>query len=252
MTIAGNQSYFFPYIGYFQLINSVDKFTIYDNFNFISKGWVNRNNILLNNGSVFMITLPLVNRSSFTKINELEIDDRNNSLKWRRKICKTIYDNYLKAPMFSEMYGFIESLIFHPTRYLSELNANLIVSICNYLNIRTTIAYNPSAYNRIESLLIDERYMKENYPDLQPKEARIVEICRAEGAGTIHNSIGGAAIYSKEIFARYNIRLNFLKTGDIKYRQFNPGFVPNLSIIDVLMFNSRETVQEMLTNYDLI
>ncbi len=252
MTIAANQSYFFPYIGYFQLINSVDRFIIYDNLNFISKGWVNRNNILKKYGSVIMITLPLVNRSSFTKINELEIDDLNDNMQWRRKICKTIYHNYSNAPLFKEIYGWIESLILYPTRYLSELNANLIVSVCNYLNVTTRIDYDPGACNRTESLLLDERYMKVNYPDLQPKEARIVEICRVQGADTIHNAIGGTAIYRKEIFTRYNIRLKFLKTGSIKYRQFNHAFVPGLSIIDVLMFNSRERIAEMLNEYELI
>lgn len=250
--IAGNQSYFFPYLGYFQLINAVDKFNLYDNLNFISRGWVNRNNILLNNGNVFMITVPLANRSSFIKIRDLEIDDLNGSMKWRHKICKTIYDNYKRALMFGEMYPFLESLIHHPTKHLSELNSNSVIQICKYLSINTTIETNPDIYQHIESLLLNEKYISENYGNLETKEIRLIEICRFEKADTIYNSIGGTSFYSKDKFGKYGVNVRFLKMKEIAYKQHDNPFVPNLSIIDVLMFNSRTRVQEMLREYELI
>ena len=65
------------------------------------------------------------------------------------------------------------------------------------------------------------------------------------------NPIGGTKLYSKEEFARHNIKLSFLKTNDVKYKQFGDEFIPNLSIIDVMMFNSREKIEEMLDQYTL-
>jgi hypothetical protein len=70
MKLAVMQPYLFPYIGYFQLINAVDKFVIYDDVNFIKQGWINRNTILVQEKR-HLFTVPLINQSSFSKINEV-------------------------------------------------------------------------------------------------------------------------------------------------------------------------------------
>ncbi len=199
-----------------------------------------------------MITLPLANRSSFIKIRDLQIDDLNGSVKWRDKICKTIYDNYRRAPMFGEIYPLLESLIHYPTRYLSELNINSVKTICNYLGIDTKIEADQDIYQNIETLLLNKEYISENYVNLEPKEIRLIEICKVERADTMYNSIGAVTLYSKETFSKYGIQFRFLKMKDITYKQFDNPFVPNLSIIDVLMFNKSERVQEMLTEYELL
>jgi hypothetical protein len=108
MKLAGNQSYFFPYVGYFQLINAVDKFILYDNLNFIDRGWVNRNRILIKNSGASMITVPLLNSSSNRKILDIEISDKQGDAKWREKLCKTLYVNYRHSPMFDEVFPLIE------------------------------------------------------------------------------------------------------------------------------------------------
>jgi hypothetical protein len=252
MIIAGNQSYFFPYLPYFQLINAVDKFNLNDNFNFIAKGWVNRNNILLKDRGSFMISMPLANRSSFTRIRDLVIDDVNGTMKWRNKICKTIYDNYRHAPMFRTVYPFLETLIHCPTQYLSVLNINAITEICRYLEIETVIESDQDIYQHVENLLQDEEYISKNYPGLESREVRVLEICRHEGAEALVNSIGGMSLYRKEVFERFGISLKFLKSNNNTYRQSSGDFVPNLSIIDVLMFNEPEEVKNMLFDYELI
>lgn len=88
MKIAIMQPYIFPYIGYFQLINAVDKFIIYDDVNYIKQGWINRNKILLNNED-YLFTFPLKNASSYKKINEIELSENLYS-KWKIKFFKTL------------------------------------------------------------------------------------------------------------------------------------------------------------------
>ena len=103
------QPYFFPYIGYFQLINAVDKFIIYDDVNYIKKGWINRNNILVNN-SPNLIQVPLIAASQNRLIKDILVVDENN---WKDKLLKTIYFNYKKAPFFDQIFSLLEEVLFN-------------------------------------------------------------------------------------------------------------------------------------------
>ncbi len=231
MKLGIMQPYFFPYIGYWQLINAVDKYVVYDDVNYIKGGWINRNNILLNN-SKHLITLPLEEASSFKLINEISIT-KNEVLK--NKLIKTIKSAYLKAPYFETIMPILESLILDNSN-IAMLNYNIILVIKNYLNLDTEI-------------LLSSQIKKDNNLKAQDKVIHIAHLLRAN---EYINAIGGQELYSKEDFKQENIKLSFLKTNEIKYKQFKNEFVPNLSIIDVLMFNSPEKIKEMLNNYELI
>lgn len=249
MKIAVMQPYFSPYIGYFQLINAVDKFILYDHVNFIKKSWINRNRIIEKKNEISLITIPLTNISSFLKIKDIEIDDTK---KWRDKILKTIKISYSKAPYFNVFFPIIEQVIQLQICKLSEFNNTLIRIICEYLQIQTGIDYEFSKANFIENLIEDEKYLELNYNGIEKKIARIIEICKQEKAGIYYNAIGGTKLYPKNVFEDYNIQISFLKTNEIKYKQFINDFIPNLSIIDVLMFNDPEEIRKMLNNYELI
>ena len=225
------QPYFFPYLGYWQLINAVDKYVVYDDVTYIKGGWINRNNILLNNSS-HLITLSLVNSSSFKNINEIEIT--RDSIKLE-KLLKTIKVAYMKAPHYKEIMPIIEKLVRTNTN-IAKLNFNSIIEINKYLNIQTEI-------------LLSSQIKKDNKLKAQDKVIHINEIL---GADTYYNAIGGQTLYSKEIFKEKGINLRLLKMNELRYKQFNNEFVPNLSIIDVLMFNKKETIQKYLDNFCLI
>lgn len=229
--IAIMQPYFFPYIGYWQLINAVDKYVVYDDVNYIKSGWINRNNILLN-GAKHLITLPLEEASSFKLINEISIT-KNMVLK--NKLIKTIKNAYSKAPYFENVMSIIEPLILNNSN-IAMLNYNIILAIKKYLNINTEI-------------LLSSNIEKNNNLKAQDK---VIHIAHILGANEYINAIGGQELYSREDFSKENIKLSFLKTGDIKYTQFRNEFVPNLSIIDVMMFNSPETIREMLDDFELL
>jgi len=225
------QPYFFPYIGYWHLMNAVDKFVIYDDVNYIKQGWINRN-IIIENKKANYLTLPLIKPSPNKLINEITIFEPQKS---KEKLFKRIYTAYHKAPFYENIKNLLESIILYEETNLSKYLINSIKLINEYLNIETI-------------LIISSKLEKSNIKKGQDK---IIEICKKLNAVHYINPIGGTKLYSKEEFARHNIKLSFLKTNDVKYKQFGDEFIPNLSIIDVMMFNSREKIEEMLDQYTL-
>ncbi len=232
MKVAIMQPYFFPYIGYFQLINTVDKFIIYDDVNFINKGWINRNNVLVN-GNSKLITIPLKDASQNKLINEVFV---LNNQKETNKILKTIELSYKKAPFFDTVYSIIQLCIHTDADSIAGYNLKILKEICMYLNISTVFVNTSTVYNN--------SHLK--------SQDRILDICLQENANIYVNPIGGINLYSREIFEDKNIHLYFIKPKSIVYPQFKNLFIPWLSIIDVLMFNSKEEVIELLNQYELI
>ena len=229
MKLGIMQPYFFPYIGYFQLMNAVDTFVIYDDVNYIKQGWINRNRILLN-GKDFLFTLKLDGASSFKKINEISIGRHNE------KLLKTITQAYRQAPYYATLYPIIENIILNTETNLAKYITHSIHSIANYLTIKAKLI-NSSEINKNNQLAAQEK---------------VIEICKQLGAVDYMNAIGGQELYNKEVFKDANIHLHFLKSNPIQYNQYDNNFVPSLSIIDVMMFNSSEEIKAMLNQYELV
>lgn len=232
MKLGIMQPYFFPYIGYWQLINATDKYVIYDDVNFIKGGWINRNRILMN-GQGKMINLQMHGASSNKLINEIEV---SGDAKHNKKLLKTIESCYKKAPYFSKALPVIENIIAQEEKNMARFLEYSIRQICKYLLIDTDL-YVSSSINKNNDL---------------KSQDKIIEICNILGADEYFNAIGGQELYSYEDFAYHGIKLKFLKTGKVEYQQFNKQFVPNLSIIDVMMFNSPVDIKEMLEHYELL
>lgn len=232
MKLAIMQPYFFPYIGYFHLIYAVDNFVVYDDVNFINKGWINRNFILFNNDKK-LLSLSLVKATQNKLINEISIFEPEKSAE---KILNLISISYKKAPFYKDVFPLLEEIMFYKEDNLSIFLQNNIKKICEYLDIHTKI-------------LVSSQIEKNN--DLKGQE-KILEICKKLNTDNYINPIGGVELYDKQNFQNNNIILNFIKTEGIAYPQFKNEFIANLSIIDVLMFNSKEKVHEMLKNYILL
>ena len=230
MKLAVMQPYFFPYIGYFQLVNSVDKFIFYDDVNFIKNGWINRNRILINNEPHY-ITIQLKNASSFIPITSVKFGDNIN------KIKKTIELAYKKSTCFNEVWPIVEDCLDLQTDNISELAMYSILKVSKYIGINT-IFENSSKY----------------YPETSglEKTERLLKICKLNNANEYINPIGGIEIYIKNNFNNAEVELNFLKSNDIIYQQNGGEFIPWLSIIDVMMFNPVERIKLFLNEYKLI
>jgi len=255
MKLAIMQPYFFPYLGYYQAVAAVDKYVLYDNLSYIKGGWLNRNRLLAVHGEPFYLIVPVKDKSSFRKINEVELVDNQP---WRRKLLKDIFFNYKRAPFFEEVYPVIERVINSDVKLLTQLNASSIIDISKYLDIQTEITTDTRKYIGLEEKLVsDESNFAERFSSLklrkpEKKARRVVEICHTEGAEILINAIGGQALYDKAEFARNNIQLFFVQTGEYSYQQSTEQFHADLSIIDVLMNCGKERTKELLKQYTLI
>src|ERR1035437_7220065 len=227
MKIAIMQPYFFPYIGYFQLMNAVDEFIIYDNIEFTKKGWINRNRILVN-GVDSYITLPLKKDSDYLDVKSRYLADNWNIE--RKKILNRISEAYKKAPPFAKSFQVIEEAVLCNEMNLFKFILNTLKIINKHLEIKTPLIIS-------SSIPIDY---------LLKAEKKVIELCKARKASTYINTIGGLMLYDKNEFNREGINLQFLKTDTIIYPQFKNDFVSLLSIIDVMMFNSKEQIQKYL------
>jgi hypothetical protein len=232
MKVAIMQPYFLPYIGYFQLINSVDVFVIYDDVDYIKKGWINRNTLLVNSKG-FLFSIPLKELSQNKLINQIEIYKDSC---WRTGLLKTITLSYKKAPFFEAFYPFVEDILLQEENNLAKFIAYSLQKICNLLSIETTI-------------MISSYIEKNN--DLKGQD-KIIEICKKVKATNYINAIGGTSLYDDDIFLKNNISLNFIKSTPFIYSQFKNEFIPWLSIIDVMMFNSPKQIKDQLSQYELI
>lgn len=232
MKVAIMQPYFLPYIGYFQLIASVDQFIVYDNIKYTKKGWINRNRMLLN-GADTMFSLPLKSGSDSLDVCERELAADFN----KDKLLNQFKGAYRRAPYFEQTFPLLEQIVRYEDVNLFRYLQHSIVRICEHLGIATKI--------RISSEIAIDHELK--------SQDKVIALCKAVGATTYINAIGGMELYSKETFRERGIELKFIKSRPFDYEQFGAEFVPWLSIIDVMMFNSRAEVLSGVTGkFDLI
>ena len=229
MRLGIMQPYFFPYLGYWQLLANVDKYVVYDDVTYIKGGWINRNNFLIN-GQKNLLTMRLEKASSYTLIKDIAIKDDFV------KFLKTIEMGYKKAPFFEDSFRLLKDICQCPEKKLGQFLFNSHIKICEYLGIDTELILSSSF---------------EKHTELKGKD-KVISICKQLGADEYINAIGGQELYDKKEFAENGIRLNFLQANLREYRQLKNEFVAGLSIIDIMMFNSKEEIKEMLNDFKLV
>lgn len=232
MKLAIMQPYFLPYIGYYQLIAAVDQFIIYDNIKYTKKGWINRNRMLMNDKDL-MFSLPLKSDSDY-----LHVCERKLAVNFDRKsLLKQFEEAYRRAPYFEQIYPLLKQIIMFDDTNLFRFIHYSVIKICEYLGITTKI--------KISSEIDIDHNLK--------SQDKVIALCKAIDANIYVNAIGGIELYSKEKFQESSIELEFIKSKLLEYHQFGDEFVPWLSIIDVMMFNSLNVVKSLVTtNYELI
>lgn len=231
-TIAVMQPYFMPYIGYWQLLAAVDRFIVLDDVSLIRRGWIQRNRILVG-GAPHLFTLPLRGASQNRRICDLErvVDDV-----WLKKFQRQLAENYRRAPYFSETISLLQMVLSNPEPNLSRFLMAGLRATCRHLSIDT------------ELLPSSGRYANESLAG----QARIVDICRQEGAARYFNPPGGVDLYDRGAFEAQGVELRFVVPRETPYPQLGKSFVPWLSAIDILMNVGRDGMRAMLGNYDLI
>lgn len=228
------QPYFFPYIGYWQLINAVDTFVILDDVNFIMRGWINRNNILLN-GKTYLFSIPLDKPSQNklicdTKLKFPEVEKLN--------FLKTIQLAYKKAPYFDDVYPIFSKIILTDDDDLTNFIHESLVEVCEYLELKTKFLRS-SEIEKDNSLKAEEK---------------IIEICKKLNTDMYINLAGGKELYNHNNFEKENLTLRFINIDfdNIQYKQFKNEFIQGLSFLDIIMFNSKEEIKSLLNKYTLV
>lgn len=232
MRVAIMQPYFFPYVGYFQLVAAVDLFIVYDNIKYTKKGWINRNR-MLQSGKDVMFSLPL--RSD---ADSLDVRDRALATDFKPdKFLNQLRGAYSRAPHFAEVFPMVERAIRREDTNLFAYLHHALIRACEHLGLTTPI--------RVSSTVEIDHGLK--------NQDKVLALANAVGATTYVNAIGGLDLYDRETFRDKGLELQFIRSKPFEYRQFGDPFVPWLSIIDVLMFNPREAVRDCIShNYELI
>ena len=231
-TIAIMQPYFFPYIGYWQLIHAVDRFVIYDDVNYIKGGWINRNRLLINGEPVY-ITVPLYQSSPYKRICDTTLQP---STIWRNKLVKMVEITYRKAPCFAEAFPVIESLIRYEADNLADYLAHQLQMLAAFMGIKTVFVLTSRCY--------DNEHLS--------GQSRVLDICKREKASIYLNLRGGQSLYDAEIFRGSGITLRFTAIHPLPYKQRGGEFSPYLSIIDALMEVGPVEIKRHLDAFDLI
>lgn len=227
MKIAVMQPYLFPYIGYFQLIMPSDIFVIYDDVNFIKRGYINRNNIL-SNGSAQRFTIPVINGSQNSLIKDVAYHEDV------KKIITAFQHAYSKAPFFNDIFPIIEDILNYPERDVPSLCKYSYERIFDYLEINKKVIYSSSL----------------DYDRTQTADQKLVSICKLLDGTTYINSPGGRELYNKSMFEPSGIELNFIEPSIEKYTQYGAKeFIPYLSIIDILMNNDKSEVVRLVSTF---
>ena len=235
MKLAVMQPYFFPYIGYFSLIKYADKFILLDSVQYIKQGWINRNRILNQNGGWQYVIVPLRKHHQNTLIKDIMIA---SEIKWKKKIIAKLAYYRKIAPFYEKVITLIKEIFEYETDSISKVNIFSLKKTCDYLDI--PLDY--EIFSEMEILL-----GAINEPD-----DWALEISKLLKAKEYINPPGGKEFFDKSKYISAGIELKFLQANLTEYDQKREKFEPGLSIIDVMMFNSKESVQEMLNNYEFI
>jgi hypothetical protein len=228
--LAIMQPYFLPYLGYWQLIEAVDQFVVYDNIQYTKKGWVNRNRFL-QNGTDALFSISLQNDSDYLDVKDRYISDNFN----RNKLISQLTNSYAKAPFFATLLPDLRKIVDYDQNNLFKFLLHSINVICERLEIRTEILTS-------SKIPIDHSLRAEQ---------KVLAICHAQSASTYVNAIGGVDLYDRTTFASAGIELRFIKSNAVQYPQFDNEFVPSLSIIDTMAFNGQAEMRRLLTECEL-
>ncbi|WKN45143.1 WbqC family protein [Tunicatimonas pelagia] len=234
MQIAVMQPYIFPYLGYYQLVASADRFIFFNDVNFIKKGWIHRNTIAVQQ-KPYRFTVPLQQASQ----NKAILDTLLHPVeypRWRKKFLTTLNQSYQESPFFNETYALVSEVLYASVDSIADLAANSIITVTKHLGLNLGFTYSS-----------DLPYHRDG--DGQDK---ILSICQLQQASAYVNPIGGKELYEHEAFQQNNLQLSFLQSLDITYSQSAPTFIANLSIIDVLMHCSVPEIKKLLLQYKLI
>jgi hypothetical protein len=213
--VAIVQSNYVPWRGYFDLICSVDEFILLDDAQYTKRDWRNRNRIKTPDGTRWL-SIPVQVSGRYTQsISETRIADQD----WPRRHWDLIRSTYSSAPAFDVHADFIRELYASaPSPYLSDVNRHFLEAINEVLGIDTP--------------LVDSRV----YGPRGAKDERLLDLCLKAGAVEYVSGPSARAYLDEQRFEASGVEVTWFDYGPYpEYDQIHPPFIPEMSILDVLL-----------------
>ena len=229
MILGAMQPYFFPYLGYFDLIYNTDRWIVFDVSQYIRHGWVNRNRVLHPQKEWWYIIVPLQKHGIETPINEIVIC---NDYDWKVAIVRQLSHYKKKAPFYKGTLSLIEDCFAKEEPLLYKLNIYILEKICSLLEI----PFNYSVFSEMNLKL----------GPIESTGDWALRICEALGATTYINPPGGRSLYDPQKFQEKGIKLIIREFENMVYSTGPYQFEPAMSIIDVMMWNSPKAIRDYL------
>ena len=234
MKVAVMQPYFFPYIGYFSLMDVADHFVFFDTPQYQRKSWMLRNRIYDHTPQGWQyFRLNIEKAPQQTSLADIRLKEQAG---WG-KIFKQIQMYKKKAPYYEEVRELLELISSGKFEKLAEFNCHSLEYIAEYLGI-------DCQFSTFSELGVE-------VPEECPAGEWALYTCLKLGAEEYINPEGGTDLFDREKYDANNIRLSFLKHNLPVYPQATEVFTQGLSIIDLLMFNSKEQLMSILRDYTL-
>ena len=232
MKLGIMQPYFFPYVGYFDLINRVDRWVVFDTAQYIRHGWVNRNRILHPTSGWQYVIVPLSKHERETPINQVQTLKPSQ---WVPRMLGQIMHYKKRAPFFRQAFEFVEDCLQSAECNLARLNVEILAKTCAFIGIP------------FNSLIFSEMNLTLG-PVLGPEDWAL-RISEAMGATEYINPPGGAELFVPARFASSGIKLKIQEPIEFRYECSGYQFEPNLSVIDALMWNSPQALKTYLDDH---
>jgi WbqC-like protein family len=217
MRIAIHQPNYLPWCGYFYKMAQVDLFVILDDCSFTKSGVTHRVRIRTPQG-ISWLTVPVGKRE--IPILSLSSDPSQD---WGMHHWNIIKNSYSKAAFWSEIAGWLKPLLTRRWQTLVDLNLQALKEIAGLLGIETPMVRTSEFPEGLKSTL-------------GSGSVRNLQICQFLGAKTYVSGQQARDYNDAQAFASAGIGLEYVKFNHPIYPQIGEGFIPGLSIID-LLFN---------------
>lgn len=245
MKIAINQPYFFPYLGYFQLIAAADVFVAYENVAYTRKSWISRNRLQGKAKAPYFISLPTVKTTQGVLIKEVRL--HHTAPQVITKLLRRIHTDYARAAHFGEVFGEIEQMfMMAPRTSLAAFNNHCLKWICDLLELQTKLSLKHETLLGFESDLEKRKVQEASF---EVKSQRVFGLMSHFGATHYLNLPGGSVLYQHSDFDNEGFGLDFLAIQTIEYPQFQNAFTPSLSILDVLLHCGIQHTRKLIYSY---
>ena len=229
------QPYFLPYAGYFSLIKATNNWIVFDETQYRKQSWGNRNRILKHPEGLSWISAPTKKHSRSALYSEIEIQ---NEIEWKPKFLRQFEYYKMNAPHFKDVINLVEEILAPNHTHLVDINIAAMAKVCEYLDI-------PFHHTKLSTL------------DFDPTTVRHsgdwgLQICKTVNAKKYVNPCMGHHMFRGEDWVEEDIELNFLNYNDKAYDQKRADFEERLSILDVLMWNSKSEAHDIIDSYNLV